>query len=165
MEQQVEERKGGYKDCGESLLDIELKVTYAMLSHAPYLVTDQQHDPGKLRPINGHQLDISSGSCGLPQRRSHTVFMLYMVLVLWRRELPLRDLRKSGPGFPSSIVICVYRENLHDYEPSSQSWQSVNQSRYRAMCEDGNDCLPPVKRWHKVRDPVPMIGDVRRTDR
>ena len=94
MEQQVEERKGGYKDCGESLLDIELKVTYAMLSHAPYLVTDQQHDPGKLRPINGHQLDISSGSCGLPQRRSHTVFMLYGTSAGEAQALPERLAKK-----------------------------------------------------------------------
>lgn len=49
-----------------------------------------------------------------------------MVLALGRRKLSLRDLRQSGPGLPSSIVICVYRENLHDYEPSSQRRQSVD---------------------------------------
>ena len=91
--------------------------------------------------------------------------LLYMVLVLGRRKLSLRDLRKSRSGFTSSVVICVCRKDLHDDVPRSQSWQSVNQSRHCAMSEDRDDCLPPVQRWHQVRNPVPVIGDIRRTDR
>lgn len=32
------------------------------------------------------------------------------------------------------------------------------------MCEDSDDRLPPMERWHEVRDPVPVIEDIGWTD-